>query len=90
MTVTYQNLLILFTLTRTLNLTEINSNLNLPAYLLICRSGKFFYPVGAEGADGTLAVLAAVQPNGTTVVVVLNAGTIPTPTLILPLTLARR
>ena len=36
--------------------------------------GSFFYPVGAEGADGSLGVLAALQPNGTTVVVALNTG----------------
>ena len=37
-------------------------------------TGSFFYPVGAEGAGGSLAVLAALQPNGTTVVIALNTG----------------
>lgn len=37
-------------------------------------AGQFYYEAGAEGADGQLGVLAAVQPNGTAVLVVLNTG----------------
>ena len=38
--------------------------------------GKFYYPPGAEGAPGsnTLGVVSAVQPNGTTVLIVLNTA----------------
>eukprot|EP00935_MAST-01C_sp_MAST-1C-sp1_P002088 g2088.t1 len=36
--------------------------------------GHFWYGPGDEGADGKLAVVSAVQPNGTTVLVALNTG----------------
>ena len=38
------------------------------------RRGMFYYAPGAEGADGRLAALGAVQPNGTAVLVLLNTG----------------
>ena len=41
------------------------------------RTGRFYYAPGAEGADGKLAVVSAIQPNGTTVLVALNTGDAP-------------
>eukprot|EP01050_Picozoa_sp_SAG11_P027929 SAG11_NODE_7270_length_1168_cov_1.073901_1_plen_88_part_00 len=37
-------------------------------------AGAYYYAPGAEGSDGKLAVVGALQPNGTAVLIALNTG----------------